>query len=181
MNVAVVLTLGLLILPIIWFITDPRTFKERLKQYLTPTTYGTITIELVFVYFNFSYPNTLPVNDITNTAVILGIILYLIGLFISIWAKITMGKFWGRPAQHNIKRQNKLINNDPFKYSRNPIYLGLIIIFLGFSLALKSIFIILNIFVILYFYYAAVKEEKILEKHFGKEYLKYKSSVPRFF
>lgn len=178
MSLPVVLTLGLLILPVLWFITDPRSFQERIKQYLTLTTYGALVIELGFVYFNFVYSNTLP---FTNTTIaFIGVILYLLGLFISIWAKITMGKFWGRPAQHNIKRQNKLINIGPFKYSRNPIYLGLILAFLGYSLVLKSIFIILNIFVILYFYRAALKEEKILEKHFGKRYLRYKSLIPRF-
>lgn len=128
-------------MPIIWFITDPRSIEERIRQYFTLTTYGVLIVELGFVYFNFTYSNTLPLTGFAGTiAVSIGIIVYLLGLFISIWAKITMGKFWGRPAQHNIKRQSKLIDNGPFKYSRNPIYLGLILAFLGYSLALKSVF-----------------------------------------
>lgn len=176
MNMNLYLMIGLLILPVIWFITDPRPFKERLSQYLNPGTLILLVIEVGLVYLNFRFSNTLSLND---SFLMVGVFLGILGLFIAIWAKITMGKVWGRPAQHNIKRQNKLIMDGPFQFSRNPIYLGLILAFLGYSLSLKSIFIILNLFLIVFFYYSALKEEKLLEKHFGKEYLKYKSSTPR--
>lgn len=179
---SLVLTLGLLVLPVIWFITDPRSLKERIKQYLTFKGILLLVIEYCLIYFNFSSSDTINLNNPLNIIVIIiGSILYILGLILAIWAKITMGKIWGRPAEHDIKRQNKLIVTGPFKFSRNPIYLGLILTFLGYSLALRSIMVILILFIIGFFYYSAVKEEKILEKHFGKKYLEYKSSVPRFF
>lgn len=177
MSLSIALTIGLLVLPIIWFITDPRPFKERLEQYLTVKGIIVTVIEIVVVSLNYLNSNTLNLNNIFPY---LGLVLYFLGLFIAIWAKLTMGKHWGRPAEYSFKRQNKLIVSGPFKYSRNPIYLGLILAFLGYSLALRSVYIILNILVIGYFYYAAVKEEKILEKIFGQEYLNYKSKVGRF-
>lgn len=87
---------------------------------------------------------------------------------------------WGMPAELNTNRQNKIIKTGPFSFSRNPIYLGLILIVLGGLLALRSYTVLLIPFVISYFYKAVLKEEKILEKHFGKEYLEYKSKVRRF-
>ena len=181
MSMPVVLTLGLLILPIIWFLTDPRPLHERLRQSLTLNGIIVSVIEFILIYFNFNHPNTLILNNIMNAAVVpIGIILYTVGSSIAIWAKITMGKVWGMSAEHDLSRQNKLISSGPFKHSRNPIYLGLTLTLLGYSLVFKSIFIILNILVIFYFYYDAKKEEKILEKYFGKAYLKYKSQVPLF-
>ena len=87
---------------------------------------------------------------------------------------------WGVPAEHDIARQNKIIKKGPFSFSRNPIYVGLILVILGYTLALRSYSVLLVLLVAFYFCKAILKEEKILNKHFGKEYLEYKSKVRRF-
>lgn len=109
-----------------------------------------------------------------------GLILFFVGVFVAVWAKITMKANWGLPEEHDIKRQNKIITNGPFSFSRNPIYLGLILLILGYTLALKSYSVLLVPLVVVYFYKAALKEEKILTKHFGKEYSEYRLKVRRF-
>lgn len=180
MSINLLLTFELLILPIIWFATDPRPKKERLTQYLTFKGILLIIIQYSLIYLNFTTQNTIIFDKDLEYIPIFGVILYLVGMIISIWSKLTMGKVWGRPGQHDIKRQSVLIKSGPFRFSRNPIYLGLILIFLGYSLALKSVFIILNVLLIGFFYFSVLKEETLLEKYFGKEYLKYKERVRRF-
>lgn len=87
---------------------------------------------------------------------------------------------WGIPAQHDIRKQNKLVTVGPFVFSRNPIYVGLFCVFLGSEVALRSVFVILLIPFGIAIYKVILIEEKLLEKYFGKQYLVYKKTVPRF-
>ena len=69
-----------------------------------------------------------------------------------------------------------------YRYSRNPMYLGMALILTGvaFLLANLSAFIVLPFFIILMNYLQIKPEEKILEKRFGQSYLEYKKSVRRW-
>ncbi|MFX0173489.1 MAG: methyltransferase family protein [Candidatus Hodarchaeota archaeon] len=67
----------------------------------------------------------------------------------------------------------------PYKFSRNPIYLSVIIILIGLAILAGSlsIFIIaILVFIILRKLFVSW-EEKNLEEVFGKEYLEYKKHV----
>ena len=77
---------------------------------------------------------------------------------------------------------NKFITDGPFKFTRNPTYLGMALTFIGFSILLGSIttFIIPIIFIILTDRTVIVVEEKNMEKKFGKKYLEYKKKVRRW-
>ena len=115
-----------------------------------------------------------------NFFVLIGLVIFLSGTILAVWAKLIMGNSWGRPAQHDLSIQKQLVNTGPFAFSRNPIYLGLLLLFLGFEMILQSYLIVLIIPLILIVTLAVKKEEKLLEKYFGKEYLEYKKRVPRF-
>lgn len=177
-----VILVTLLIIPLVWAFTDPRTSKERFKNFFRLKTIAFSLSEAVIVAATllsgifFPWPRILFDGLITN----IGLVIYFTGLFVAVWAKLTMKPVWGIPAEHDIKRQNKIIKKGPFAFSRNPIYLGLILVVLGSSLALRSYSIFLVPFIALYFYKAVLKEEKNLTKYFGKEYLEYKSRVRRF-
>lgn len=108
-----------------------------------------------------------------------GIILNIGGLLLAIWSKFTMKTNWGLPAQHDIKKQKKLVISGPYTFSRNPIYLGLIIFFAGFELALNSWLIILTVPLIYLIGKTIAVEEKLLLESFGKDYLEYQKKVPR--
>ena len=90
-----------------------------------------------------------------------------------------MQQSWGVPGEHAAK-QNKLVTKGPFAFSRNPIYLGFLLLYFGYAAAILSWLIILRLPLALYFYKSAKKEEINLEKKFGKEYTEYKSRVPLF-
>lgn len=176
------LTFGLILFEIFWVSTDPRGVKERIKAYFQPKTILIAFFTAAFVLLNYLsgvyFP--LPYSNFEGVGFMLGMFLYAFGIVLCIWAKLTMKKNWGMPGQHDVKRQNKLVNNGPFKYTRNPIYLGFTMFLLGYGFLLQSYFTFLVLIAIWYFYKSAGKEEKLLEKHFGKEYLEYKERVPRF-
>lgn len=76
----------------------------------------------------------------------------------------------------------KLITHGLFSYSRNPIYVGLMLICLGTALLLGSLstFIILVIEWFIFNFIMIPPEEKILEKTFGEAYSEYKRKVRRW-
>lgn len=179
MNLLVTLIIILLMWDVFWFLTDPRPVKERIKFRVTLTWPRVALVIILQTIAAFFFP--LPPTQWDKLIILSGIVMYGLGLLLSLWAKITMGTFWGPPAQHDIKRQNDLVTKAPFAFTRNPIYVGVLLFTLGFSLAVRSSLFFLVIPLFLYLRSAAIKEEKLLEKHFGKKFLTYKSKVPRFF
>ena len=77
---------------------------------------------------------------------------------------------------------SKIITSGPFSVSRNPLYLGGIIIFFGLALFANFLWplLALVISVILCHTYLILPEEKYLEEKFGQEYIQYKNSVRRW-
>lgn len=178
MQLFIILFLGLIVVQVFWVVTDPRPFKERLEPKILKTYLLIAVIVLAqiigFIFFPLSYT---PLDSILT---FLGIVLYIFGIIFASWAKFSMNIYWGPPGEHDIKRQSKLITTGPFSISRNPIYVGIIFLVFGFSLAIRSSLLLLIIVLMIYLYKAALAEERLLRKYFGKEYLKYKKIVPRF-
>ena len=83
---------------------------------------------------------------------------------------------------HPKSLQNQLFLGGTFKYSRNPIYLAMVIILLSCGLAFNSWWYVVAavISIPLLTYGVIIPEEKYLEKEFGKVYLEYKSTVRRW-
>ena len=77
-----------------------------------------------------------------------------------------------------------LIVSGPFAYTRNPLYLGNIIIYLAIGIMSFAIFPYLQIFALIFFftqYYFIIKsEEEFLLNKYGDQYRDYLAKVPRF-
>ncbi len=76
-----------------------------------------------------------------------------------------------------------ILTKGPFKYTRNPIYLGFAVILLGTALLLGSLspLIIIPIFVWIIQSQFILREEKWMEEWFGEPYIDYKKKTPRWF
>ena len=77
---------------------------------------------------------------------------------------------------------SKLVTTGIFKYSRNPMYLGMIFVIISTSIFYLNYYSILTPF-IFYFWinrFQIKREEIFLAKKFGKEYLSYKSKTRRW-
>lgn len=70
----------------------------------------------------------------------------------------------------------------PYKFTRNPMYLGVTIALLGISVYIGNLLSLLSpiIFFMFMNFYFAPFEEKLMEKIFGKKYLQYKQQVRRW-
>ena len=80
------------------------------------------------------------------------------------------------------KKVNKLITSGVYKYSRNPMYLGLLTIIISTTIFYLNIFSITTP-IIFYFWinkFQIKREEIFLTEKFGKEYLLYKTKTRRW-
>ncbi|MBL4819150.1 MAG: isoprenylcysteine carboxylmethyltransferase family protein [Deltaproteobacteria bacterium] len=81
------------------------------------------------------------------------------------------------------KPTSVIIKTGPYRYSRNPIYLGFALFLIGIALIANTLWGLLTtvIFVFVITKFVIAREESYLEKKFGPEYLEYKSQVRRWF
>jgi len=77
---------------------------------------------------------------------------------------------------------NKLVISGIFKYSRNPMYLGMLMIILSTSIFYLNIYSILTplLFIIWINKFQIKREEEFLTEKFGDEYLSYKKKTRRW-
>ncbi len=80
------------------------------------------------------------------------------------------------------KAVSSLIQNGPFRYSRNPGYLALTMIYAGIAIRRNALWAILLLPLVMYVMQREVigREEQYLERTFGEEYLAYKARVRRW-
>lgn len=101
---------------------------------------------------------------------LIGYLIMIAGGFLVIdgWKKIYQAK-------------DELITDGIYKYMRHPQYVGIILITFGMLIHWPTLITLLMWPILLIaYYYLAKKEEKELERKFGKIYQEYKSMVPMF-
>ena len=79
-------------------------------------------------------------------------------------------------------RSTKLITRGIYKYSRNPMYLGLSFVLSGVSIIVNPIggFIFIPLFILYLNFFQIMPEENAMTDLFEKEFLEYKKSVRRW-
>ena len=82
----------------------------------------------------------------------------------------------------NLTKTSSIVNTGVFKYTRNPMYLGMIFILLSVALKFN---IYGGLIVILIFFsfitkFQIIPEEKAMEKLFGQEFKNYKKTTRRW-
>lgn len=90
-----------------------------------------------------------------------------------------------RRAETSIPTQKPattIVSSGPFRFTRNPIYLGMSIIYTGIAIAADSIWVLALLAPILAVMRQGVilREERYLERKFGEDYRRYMASVRRW-
>jgi len=119
----------------------------------------------------------IPVLDIrflpdSNLFFWIGFIITLGGLLFSVWARKRLGKNWSQAV--TIKDDHQLITDGPYALVRHPIYTGLILGFIGSSIALGELRgLISDLLVFGVLLYKLKLEDKWLLDQFGESYKLY--------
>lgn len=80
-----------------------------------------------------------------------------------------------------VRQEAELVQTSVFSYSRHPMYLGIMIMYLGLAISSLSIASFLLLVVIFFFYnYLASYEEKQLIAFFGESYIGYMKKTRRW-
>lgn len=104
-----------------------------------------------------------------------GAIFMIMGLIIAIWGVKTLS------THSSLGLKGKLVTGGPYKYSRNPQYLGSIILIVGIIVFSNSILtLIVGLAGIFWFVLAPLTEEPWLREEFGEQYDEYCRKVRRF-
>ena len=107
-------------------------------------------------------------------------------LLISVSVPIVISAVWEmRRAQTAVdvrKPTTAIVTQGAFRFSRNPVYLSLTILYIGISSLINSMWVVLGLIPVLMLMQRGVikREERYLEKKFGQQYLRYKSRVRRW-
>ena len=120
----------------------------------------------------FHLPNQ---NIISILILLMGMLILINPIFKFIKSKTTIDPI-------KFKKVNKLIISGIYKYSRNPMYLGLLMIVISTSIFYLNIFSITTPFL---FYcwinkFQIKREEIFLTEKFGKKYMSYKTKTRRW-
>jgi protein-S-isoprenylcysteine O-methyltransferase Ste14 len=80
------------------------------------------------------------------------------------------------------KPTTAIVSEGVFRFSRNPLYLSLTLLYIGVSLLFSAIWALLLLLPLLVVVQVGViqREEVYLERKFGEEYLRYKAQVRRW-
>jgi protein-S-isoprenylcysteine O-methyltransferase Ste14 len=80
------------------------------------------------------------------------------------------------------KASTQIVRHGPYNWSRNPIYVSVLLEFVGLSFAINSFWLLaMTILQFLYFrFWVIAIEERYLIQKFGKKYLRYKSETRRW-
>lgn len=104
----------------------------------------------------------------------IGLVLFVLGLALAVWARIYIGNNWGTPRSEKVDPE--LVTTGPYRRVRHPIYSGIILAMIGTTIAVSLYWLIGAVVTGAYFAYSATVEEHNLANTFPETYPAYKRS-----
>ncbi|MDR0925215.1 MAG: isoprenylcysteine carboxylmethyltransferase family protein [Hungatella sp.] len=143
---------------------------------LLAATYGIAVIQYVSVFFSrFMLSLSFSVSIRWTGIVITGG-----GVIFFVLAITSMRDSWRAGVDETQK--TSIVTRGIYKVSRNPAFVGFDMLYIGSALSLPNVIMIAAAIIgILLLHFQILEEEKYLPRAFGDEYLRYKSSTPRYF
>jgi protein-S-isoprenylcysteine O-methyltransferase Ste14 len=106
-----------------------------------------------------------------------------VGTLFALWGYRTIGKNWVHafePSEFLERKSETLVTNGPYRYVRNPIYLGAFTFVIALAFVAANWLLLLPSLVIVTVVYLQIgNEEKMLIAKFGDQYQDYMNRTPR--
>jgi protein-S-isoprenylcysteine O-methyltransferase Ste14 len=148
---------------------------------IIPPVYLLISILLMFILDRY-----LPVQNIISTTFNYPDFNYM-ATFIGLcgFVLIASGALYFKKSATAIRPfepSTALVKGGPYRFTRNPMYLGMVLILIGTAIYLGSLtpWFVIPVFFLIIQEWFIKHEEPFLENIFGKEYLDYKSKIRRW-
>lgn len=135
---------------------------------------------LVGLALDYILPLSMKNMMAANIIIILGTVISALGILIAVLAKVQFSR--AKQPSAPGKPTTRLIQHGIFKYTRNPLYLGLVIILvgLGFIFDIAWLLILVAPIIGLTQWALIIPEEKYLREKFSDEYSLYAARVRRW-
>jgi protein-S-isoprenylcysteine O-methyltransferase Ste14 len=110
----------------------------------------------------------------------LGAMVFAIALALFVWAIATI-TLAGSNVPTNLPTTT-IVDTGPYRFTRNPIYLSMVLGLIGLAIALNSLWLLLTLvpFAVVIRYGVIAREEAYLERKFGDIYCNYRARVRRW-
>jgi protein-S-isoprenylcysteine O-methyltransferase Ste14 len=110
----------------------------------------------------------------------IGFGILIVGVGLAAWGIVTFRRARTAVIPHHAASQ--LVASGPYRFTRNPMYVGLTIVYIGGAVVLNSAWplILLPVVLIVLAHFVVVREEQYLNDAFGDEYAAYRSRVRRW-
>jgi protein-S-isoprenylcysteine O-methyltransferase Ste14 len=110
----------------------------------------------------------------------IGIIIFVLAVALAVWAIVTISS-----AGSNVptdRPTTAIVESGPYRFTRNPIYLGMFLGLVGLAIALNDLWLLVTLvpFALVIRYGVVAREEAYLERNFGDAYAGYRSRVRRW-
>ena len=121
---------------------------------------------------------TFLLNGSTALAVGLGVI----GMSLGVMGVTQFRIAQTTPNPQALEKVSSLVTSGIYRYSRNPMYLGLVLILLGWAFYLSHFlaFVLLPVFILYMTRFQIQPEEQMMARKFGKTYQAYLNKVRRW-
>jgi protein-S-isoprenylcysteine O-methyltransferase Ste14 len=135
---------------------------------------------LISIAIQFIIPFPLPQGILRQVLIPVGIALIIIGIGFIVLARREFAHY-SQPTDPG-HPTNKIVKTGVFSISRNPLYLGSVIVFWGIALTLNILWTLVTLLlsIIICLYVLIIPEEEYLAVKFGEEYKEYIASVHRW-
>ena len=135
---------------------------------------------LISIAVQFLVPFSLPQGILRQALIPVGTALTIIGIGFIILARREFAQY-GQPTDPG-HPTSKVVKTGVFSISRNPLYLGSIIVLFGIALTLNILWMLVTLLlsIMICLYVLIIPEEQYLKAKFGEEYQEYIASVHRW-
>jgi protein-S-isoprenylcysteine O-methyltransferase Ste14 len=141
-------------------------FSQKMKDYILFLLWTLLEIQLLGLSL-FPFPYNMAVQCF-------GFVMSVTGVVVSVMGRRELGVNWAHGGEYQVKNSQELVTTGIYRSIRHPIYLGVMLAYVGGQIVAGSYLSIL--FLILFAYSSIVqakKEEKLLLHYFGKQYEDY--------
>lgn len=110
---------------------------------------------------------------------LVGGVLVLAGAALALYAQVYMGRSWRIGAASG--QLGSIVRTGPFAVSRNPVFVGQVMLFIGLLIALPSLIqLALTLMLIIAVHLQVRIEEQVLDRDLGADYRDYRCEVRRW-
>jgi protein-S-isoprenylcysteine O-methyltransferase Ste14 len=169
-----------LALALVWVVSGLRT-KRNIKNQSSGWQILYTVILVMGVYLIFAKHIGISWLDrqlfaVTVPVVVAGLLVVLMGVAFSIWARLMLGDNWSNRV--TVKEDHTLVQSGPYRIVRHPIYSGILLGMLGSALQRGEVRSFVGLMICGFSFWLKTRaEEQFMVQTFGEKYMQYRRKV----